>query len=54
MKATIQVENLKCGGCVSSIKNGLHTIKKISAVKVNLPKDTVEVEYDGEKTLAGH
>ncbi|MCE3227793.1 MAG: heavy metal transporter [Bacteroidetes bacterium] len=52
MKAIINVENLKCGGCVSSIKNGLLTIKNVNEVKIDMQQGTVEVDYQGENTLA--
>ena len=52
MKATLKVDHLKCGGCSSSIKSGLWTIKNINTVKVNVTQGTVEVDYEGEETLA--
>lgn len=39
------VENLKCGGCVNSIKKGILSVDGVSSVEVN--KDTAEVSVDG-------
>ncbi len=39
------VENLKCGGCVNSIKKGIESIEGVTTVEVN--KDTAEVSVEG-------
>jgi len=40
----IQVENIKCGGCANSIKNGLLKLNGIQNVSVDHEKGWVEIE----------
>ncbi len=49
-KATFLIDNLKCGGCVKSIKNAISEIKGVNAVEVSLEEARVEVEFDENKT----
>jgi copper chaperone len=42
----IFVENIKCGGCMTSIKNALEKIKGI--VKVEIDKDEEKISLTGE------
>jgi copper chaperone len=44
----IAVENMKCGGCVSTIEKKVHSIKGVQEVRVNLEAGTVEVQGDEE------
>ena len=39
----IQVDNLKCGGCATTIRKGLLSIQGVEDVKVNVELDMVEV-----------
>jgi copper chaperone CopZ len=39
----IQVENLKCGGCVSSVKKALATVEGVDEVSVDLESGMIEV-----------
>ncbi len=41
---TIQIENLKCGGCANTIIKGLQSISGIDNVEVNV--DASEVQFD--------
>ena len=43
----IFVENMKCGGCMTSIKNALEKIKGI--VKVEIDKDEEKISLTGEQ-----
>ena len=43
MKAEIQIENLKCGGCAATIKKGLLSLPSVEDVKVNTDNNTVNV-----------
>lgn len=43
---TIQVENLKCGGCANTIVNGLSTIEGVEDVSVDNKTDTVSYKGD--------
>jgi len=40
----IQASNIKCGGCVSNIENGLKELAGISVVNVDIPSNRVTVE----------
>jgi copper chaperone len=42
----IQVENIKCNGCATSIKNNLLKINQVVSVEVNIDEETVS--YTGE------
>ncbi len=44
MKNTLQIVNLKCGGCANSIKKGLLTIDGVENVEVNV--EIGEVTFD--------
>ena len=44
MKTTLQVQNLKCGGCAKTISNKLSEIKEIKDVIVE--KDSSSVSFD--------
>ena len=42
----IQIANLKCGGCETTIKKGLLKIEGVSSVKIDPENDSVTVIYD--------
>ena len=44
MNVSMSVENIKCGGCASSIKKKLLEDERISAVDVDIEKGVVEIE----------
>ena len=44
MKNTIQIQNLKCGGCANTIITQLSKLDNVSDVKVN--NDTNEVDFN--------
>lgn len=41
MEQQIYIENLKCGGCASTIVKGLSAISKVENVEVNVEKSLV-------------
>jgi copper chaperone CopZ len=43
-KFEIQASNIKCGGCVSNIQNGLQDLDGITAVNVDIPSNRVTIE----------
>ena len=51
MKTTVQIQNLKCNGCASTIKNKLSELDNINEVSVDVENDVVTFEYDKEDTL---
>ena len=51
MKTTVQIQNLKCNGCASTINNKLTGIKNIDEVSIDVETGSVSFEYDSEETL---
>ncbi|PKQ70003.1 heavy-metal-associated domain-containing protein [Raineya orbicola] len=43
MEYHIQVENIKCGGCINSIKKAVSSIAGVEKVEVNKETETVSV-----------
>jgi copper chaperone len=41
MNTSIQIENLKCGGCAATIKKGLLSLYGVSEINVNVEDSTV-------------
>ena len=46
MKSIIYIDNLKCGGCASTIKKELSQLNGVKDVKVNNDENSVEVETE--------
>lgn len=51
MKNTLQIVNLKCGGCANSIKKGLLSINGIQDIEVNLETGEVSFESTSEELI---
>ncbi|MDP2161670.1 MAG: cation transporter [Flavobacterium sp.] len=51
MKQEFEVENIKCGGCMNSIKTALLKIEKVDEVEINKEIDTIYVTGSVDKTL---
>ncbi|GAL68468.1 heavy-metal-associated domain-containing protein [Jejuia pallidilutea] len=51
MKTTLEIQNLKCGGCANTIINKLSTVSGIDTVSVNTEHNTVELSYESEAHL---
>lgn len=51
MKTTIEIQNLKCGGCANTITKKLSEINDLSELKVNNDNHTVSFNYENENTL---
>ena len=45
MEANIEIQNLKCGGCASSITKKIMKIEGISSVSVDVNVSTLSFEY---------
>lgn len=48
---TIEVENIKCGGCINSIKTALQKIATVSDVEINKETETIIVNTETEREL---
>jgi len=44
MSVEIQVENIKCGGCASTIKKKLSEDSRVNSVEVDIEKGIVSIE----------
>lgn len=51
MKSTIQIQNLKCGGCSNTIITQLSKLDGVSEVKVNNDTNEVYFDYNSENDL---
>lgn len=51
MKITLEIQNLKCGGCANTITNKLSEIENISDVTINNEDYTVSFSYENDNTL---
>lgn len=52
MKTTVQIQNLKCGGCKATIVSELSKLDSIKNVSVNIEDATVSLEYETENELS--
>ena len=52
MKEVLKVEGMSCNHCVNSIETSVGELAGVSAVKVDLGKNEVSVEFDNAATLA--
>ncbi len=48
MTINIQIENLKCGGCASTIKKGLLGLNGVNEVNVDVEKSIVSITSENE------
>jgi len=49
---TIQVENLKCGGCASTIKKGLISLDGIDSVDIAIETSEITFQTEDEEIIA--
>lgn len=49
--ATIEILNLKCGGCANTVTKGLLTVEGVKDVSVDLDASKVTVDTDDEQVL---
>jgi copper chaperone CopZ len=51
MKQIFEVENIKCGGCMNTIRKGLEGLQGVQSAEPENVKGTVTVEFD-ENTVS--
>ena len=51
METTIQIQNLKCGGCANTITKNIVVLGGITNVSVNVEESTVTFNYETEAQL---
>ncbi|MBP8791847.1 MAG: heavy-metal-associated domain-containing protein [Lutibacter sp.] len=49
---TLEILNLKCGGCANSIKKGLLTVEGVSEVTVDLETSKVTIDSTDEAVVS--
>jgi copper chaperone CopZ len=47
----LEVKNVKCGGCVEAIKNGLSELEGVDVKNIDIPTAKLEFESDGSTPL---
>lgn len=47
----IEVENIKCGGCMNSIKTALLKIEKVNEVAIDKETDTITIDADNDRAV---
>lgn len=45
----IRIQNLKCGGCQNSIRNGLEEIEGVKVLNINEEDSSVELEFTNDE-----
>ena len=51
MKTTVEIQNLKCGGCANTITSRLENLNNIKDVEVDNDTDTVTFEFQDQPDL---
>lgn len=51
MKTSIEIQNLKCGGCANTVTKGISKLDNVSNVEVDVENNVVTFEYTDEATL---
>jgi len=51
MNTTINIQNLKCGGCANTITKNLTQLEAITEVTVNVEESTISFAYPTEEKL---
>lgn len=51
MIASLEIQNLKCGGCANTITNKLNDVEGIADLNVDNNNNTVSFFYENENTL---
>ena len=51
MKTTLYIQNLKCGGCATTITKNIATIDTVTDVSVNVEESSVTFDYQTEEKL---
>lgn len=47
----IEVENIKCGGCMNSIKTALLKIENVTEVAIDKETDTITIDADNDRAV---
>ena len=48
MNTSIKVANLKCNGCVTTIKNSLTKFNEVNSVVIDIENSLINIEFTGD------
>ena len=51
METIFEVENIKCGGCMNSIKTTLEKIESVKEVEIDKETETITVNSDTDRIV---
>jgi copper chaperone CopZ len=51
MTHKIEVENIKCGGCMNRIKTALLKIENVTEVAIDKETDTITIDADNDRAV---
>jgi len=51
MPTKIEILNLKCGGCATTVKNGMLSIEGISEVNIDLERSEVTIDSENDTVV---
>lgn len=51
MKTTVEVQNLKCGGCETTILGKLQSLERVGNISIDAGSSTVSFDYGSEATF---
>lgn len=51
MKTSLEIQNLKCGGCANTITNKISVLEDVSELEINNDNNTVSFQYENEGTI---
>jgi copper chaperone CopZ len=51
MEQTFIVDNIKCGGCMNSIRTALQKMDEVSEVQIDLENETIHVKGNADRLL---
>ena len=51
MKTSLEIQNLKCGGCANTITKKVSALEDVSELEINNDNNTVAFQHDIEGTI---
>ena len=52
MKQTIEVQNLRCGGCANTITKKLNTVPNLSEIEVDIEQSKISFKYESDEDVS--
>lgn len=51
MKTSLEIQNLKCGGCANTITKKVSVLEDVSELEINNDNNTVAFQHENEGTI---